>query len=212
MGERIMKKLMIAKGACVMGLTASILVGTSTGAIAKQRPISIPKSKNSEMSFIKGISGEASLTVREKLVLSPDEQSFQFQNGKVADSIEYYKSPRCYLHMRSGNQQVREIAYGQVLKVSKIDNIYTKGSIHVTFWFDKDQKISDLTCISNNNHTLNAAELRATLGNVFDIALSKSLEKDALFNIAPTKNASVLSESAPAEVPNNSARFILSDS
>jgi len=200
------------KAMIALGIVSSMLTTGTQVALAKQRPIAPPKAKSIELGYVKGITGEASLTVREKLVLAPDAQSLQFQDGKLSDTIEFFKSPRCYLHLRKDGLNNREVAYGQILKVSKIDNVYTKGATHVTFWFDGDKKISDLTCISNYNHTMNSEELKATLGNAFQISFSKSVEKDALFNIAPNKNAPVLSESAPVNAPTNSARLILSDS
>jgi hypothetical protein len=176
---------------------------------AKIKPFSPWKPKSVEAAFVKGISGEATLTVQQKIALPSSENSVPFQDGKLTDNIEFFQTPRCYLHFKAEAKNTREVDSGKTLKISKIDNIYAKGSVHVTFWFDEDSLVSDLSCVTNYDHTLTSSELKETLGNHFAISFTKSIEKEALFNTAPRKNALPLTETSPSEYSLHSARLIL---
>lgn len=167
--------------------------------------------KRAEVGVVKGVNGGAEFRVSQTIALQPEINEFQFQNGRLTQEIEFYRSPRCYLHFKSG-QEARELPTGKVLKISKIDNIYSNGSVHVTFWFDKDQNISDLLCITNYNHTLTVHELKETLGEAFGVQIPKAVEADALVNTAPQKNAPVLSEDSTTNQNPYARRAILSDS
>ncbi len=181
-------------------------------ALAKIRAIEPFKVKPVEAHSLKGVTGEASLLVLNPIQIAMNSDSLEYQDGKLNENIDFYKSPRCYLHFRKASQPIHEIPTGQVLKVNKIDNIYTRGSVHVTFWFDNDPSVSDLACITNYTHTLTSSELRETLGNHFKISLTKSVENDALFNAFPSKDVKVLSEDSLYKSPIYSARTILTDS
>jgi hypothetical protein len=194
-----------------LGLTASLLLGISPMVYAKVRPFTPFQPAHQEAHTVKGIRGEATITAQQTITLPAELDGFQFQNGKVAEDIEFYKTPRCYLHFKKDQVTPREISSGRNLKVSKIDNMYQHGSVHVTFWFDSDQNISDLSCITNYNHTLTSQELKETLGNNFQVSISKSIEESALINTAPQKNAPVLSEDS-SNYNTYSKRVILSDS
>lgn len=181
-------------------------------ASAKIKPASPFKPKELEIGFIKGIRGSATLEIQQTLQVPSEDGTLKFQNGKLAEDIEYYRSPRCYLHFKKDAAQQKEIAAGQKLKVSKIDNSYSKGSVHVTFWFDEDPNVSDLSCVTNYKHTLTVDELKSTLGNTVVVSIEKSVETGALFNTAPVshKDAKILSEDTEANNhPIQSARIIL---
>jgi hypothetical protein len=181
-------------------------------ALAKIRPITHWKPKPIEASFIKGIAGDASLTLQRDIEVSSENHTIQFQDGKITENIDFFKSPRCYLHLKEDNVISKTLVSGKVLKITKIDNIYHQGAVHVTFWFNSDSNISDLSCITNYNHTLTSSELKETLGNHFQISLTKNIEKEALSNTVPQRNAPTLSENTPAHYPLHSTRVILSDS
>jgi hypothetical protein len=191
---------------------ACIQSGVSEKAFAKVRPYTPLKAKTIEAAYVKGLAGEVKFTLQNALALTAETSSIQFQDGQPTDSIEFYKSPRCYLHFKNQSQALKEIPSGQILKASKIDNIYQNGAVHVTFWFDNDPVISDLACITNYNHTLTSEELRSTLGQTFAVSITKSIEAGALFNTAPVKGVKALSEDASTSRPLGSARIILTDS
>ncbi len=195
---------------------AAVVLG-ETAAFGKVRALSPIKARPIEVGSVKGVVGEASLTVQQAVSFPTHGNTVEFQDGKNSESIEFFRSPRCYLHLRNDAKNALIVAKalptGHVLRIAKIDNIYANGSVHVTFYFDEDSSISDLSCITNYNHTLTPAELKSTLGGYFQIAFSKSVEENALFNAVPKKSLKVLSEeSAADEVPIYSARIILTDS
>lgn len=172
--------------------------------------------KPADISFVKGISGQVSMTLKQDFQLTPGVDLIQFQNGKISEEVEFYQSPRCYLHLRKAFASHHPLVVGQVLKVSKIDNIYTKGSVHVTFWFDQDPAVSDLACITNYNHTMTVEELKTTLGSLIQVSFPKSIVNKALFNTAPVKGRTVLLDGSldgsSDDYRSPSARVILSDS
>lgn len=168
--------------------------------------------KSTDISFVKGISGQVSMTLKQEFQITSGSDSIQFQNGKILEDVEFYQSPRCYLHLRKAAENLHSLSMGKVLKVSKIDNVYTKGSVHVTFWFDRDSKVSDLACITNYNHTLTIEELKATLGNLIQVSFPKSIANKALFNTAPAKDKTMLMDDSSENYRTPSARTILSDS
>jgi len=193
-----------------LGLAIFLILTSCPFAMAKLRPSGAPKMKNLEIGFIKGIRGEAALTIQHSIQIPPDNGLLQFQNGNLIQDVEFYQAPRCYLHFKKDAAQQKELSAGQLLKVSKIDNIYSSGSIHVTFWFDDDENISDLACVTNYHHTLTIDELKNTLGSHVKVTVTKSIEKDALFNTAPMKNAKILSEeSDSSHYPIQAARLVL---
>src|SRR5690606_38074170 len=104
--------------------------------------------------------------------------------------------PRCYLHFKKESESANELSAGRILKVSKIDNIYYHGSVHVTFWFDDDLNVSDLSCITNYDHTLTSNELKSTLGSHIGVSLTQSVETDALFNTAPIHSLPMIQENS----------------
>ncbi len=201
-----------AQSNLIIGLTALLASLASNTSLAKPRNMFPLKPKELEVHTIRGISGAASFTVQPGVKLPPQMTSWQFQNGKLSEDIDFFRSPRCYLHFKKSAQAVNELQTGQVLNVSKIDNVYNNGSVHVTFWFDEHPALSNMSCITNLGHTLTVNELKATLGTLFTVSLTKSVETGALFNTAPPKNSKVLSEGSAADQDTTSARIVLSGS
>ncbi len=181
-------------------------------ALAKSKPQSDQKSADHEIRNSIRITGEATLTVKKEVALPQSEVTLKFQNGKIVEDVQYFQSPRCYLHFRKNVLTTQQLIHGHQLKINKIDNVYERGSVHVTFWFDGDPQVSNMKCITNYNHTLNTAELKSILSENFNILFSKSIEKEALFNTVPTRQAPVLSEDSANRSNFNSARIVLSDS
>jgi hypothetical protein len=195
-----------------LGLISTFTVTTTPFALARNRLVSgFPTVKQVAITSTKGIQGEALLTVRQRLqgsfqnVQNGQNGLLQFQDGNLTDDIEFYRSPRCYMHFQKNAAQPKEISAGKVLKVSKIDNIYSNGAVRVTFWFDSDAEVTDLSCITNYDHTLTVDELKGTLGNLIHVSFTKSVETGALFNTVPIKGAKILSEESTIQ----SARVIL---
>lgn len=205
-------KAKIQKTVTLLTLTSAAFIALQSFAIAKIKPQAPWRPRLQEASFIKGVAGDASLVTQTKITYSGESTAIQFQDGKLVENIEFFKTPRCYLHFKKNTQGIQGIDAGTTLKISKIDNIYSKGTVHVTFWFDQDNVVSDLACVTNLGHTLTAGELKETLGDHFQVSITKSIEKEALFNTAPQRNAPTLSESTPAGYPYHSTRVILSDS
>lgn len=193
-----------------VSLSTLVFLGSSL-CFAKVRTVQIQKPKGLDLSFIKGVHGEASFQVQQKLTLTSP--ALQFQDGHLTQEIEFFKSPRCYLHFRKSGKTDLSVDQGAVLKVSKIDNVYANGAVRVTFWFDNDPVLSDLSCVTNSGHTLTSTELKSTLGSFFQVSLSKSVETGALFNTAPTRNHGALTENALSNrFSTPSARVVLSGS
>jgi hypothetical protein len=209
-GAFSMKK-MTNKTTHFLGVIFVTLLASQPLALAKIKPQTPWRPRVQEASFIKGVAGDASLVTQSKITLSGDSNAIQFQEGKLVENIEFFKTPRCYLHFKKNTQGIQGIEAGTTLKVSKIDNIYSKGTVHVTFWFDHDSIVSDLACITNLGHTLTTDELKETLGSHFQVSFTKSIEKEALFNTAPQKNTPILTDNTPSGNP-YSTRIILSDS
>jgi hypothetical protein len=195
-----------------IGLISTFMMTTSPFAMGKNRLVSgFPILKPIAMTSTKGIQGEALLTVQQKLQVSsqPGQNGqnglLQFQDGNLTDEIEFYRTPRCYMHFQKNAVQSKEISAGKVLRVSKIDNVYSNGAVHVTFWFDNDAEVMDLSCITNYDHTLTVDELKGALGNLVNVSFTKSVETGALFNTVPIKGAKILTEESTIQ----SARVIL---
>lgn len=166
------------------------------------------KARKIEASFKKGISGEATLFVQKEFVLT-DSKTLQLQSGELVDTPEFFGAPRCYFHFKKEFPGTKILSPGVVLKISTIDNIYSNGSVHVRFWFEENSDATDLSCVTNYDHTLTLSELRTTLGNHIRISLTQSVEKEALFNSVPHIKAPTLSESEPSQHPLHAMRFIL---
>lgn len=183
----------LPKHTFIMGLSLASLLLTLPLGFAKIRPPSTFKPKGSQVGFVKDVQGHAVLKIL-RPISSLQDGLLQFQNGKLTDEIEFYKSPRCYLHFKKNAEQEKLIPLGLTLKANKIDNSYLNGSVHVVFWFDEDSNVSDLTCVTNYSHTITLNELSATLGDSIEVSVSKSVETDVLFNTVPVKESRVLSE------------------
>ncbi len=165
------------KTVTLLGITIYTAISV-TPSSAKIRPTSFFKLKNIEPTVVKDITGEATLTLQQTLPLTAETFSISFQDGKLTENIEFYQSPRCYLHFRQPNPLYQALSAGQILKVSKIDKIYMNGSVHVTFWFDHHSSISDLACITNYNHSITQEELKNTLGSTFSLSFTNSIETE----------------------------------
>lgn len=192
----------------LIALSGLTLIASST--YAKLRPLAPIQSKPMNSHVVRGIHADVTFTLQNKLTIPAGTELYSIQNGSFTDEIEFFSQTRCHMHIRkSGSSQ--ELNPGQVLKVSKIDNFYHHGSLHLTFWFDHDKTVSNLDCIGNFNHTLTVAELKQTWGNLFEVVLPKTVETRALFDTAPQKNPPVLSEDSDNSRP-HAARILLTDS